>query len=82
MKVTTIRPDEAPPKPRPTASKMTRQVEEMLANLKPGSVAKIDLEGNETARGVKSSITRAARRMGKDVDLWDAAGSVFAQMRD
>jgi hypothetical protein len=81
MKVTTIRPDEAPPKPRPTACTMTRQVEEMLANLKPGSVTKIDLEGNETARGVKSSITRAARRMGKEVDLWDAAGSVFVQQR-
>ncbi|HEX5500325.1 MAG TPA: hypothetical protein VFX03_13895 [Thermomicrobiales bacterium] len=82
MKVTTISSEEAPPKPRPTASKMTRQVEAMLANLKAGTVAKIDLEDHETARGVKSSITRASRRMGKDVDIWDAAGSVFAQMRD
>ena len=82
MKVTTIRPEEAPPKPRPTASKLTRQVEAMLTNLKSGAVAKIELEGGETARGVKSSITRAARRMGEDVDTWDAAGSVFAQMRD
>jgi hypothetical protein len=81
MKVTTIRPEEAPPKPRPTASKMTRQVEEMLTNLKPGAVARIDLEGDETARGLKSSITRAARRMGKDVDLWDASGAVFVQLR-
>jgi hypothetical protein len=54
----------------------------MLANLRSGMVARIELEGGETARGVKSSITRAARRLGKDVDVWDAAGSVFAQMRD
>ncbi|HEU5432552.1 MAG TPA: hypothetical protein VFU81_12865 [Thermomicrobiales bacterium] len=82
MKVTTIRPEEAPPKPRPTASKLTRQVEQMLTNLKPGTVAKIDREGDETTRGVKASITRAAKRMGKNVDTWDAGGAVFAQLRD
>lgn len=65
-------------KPTTKAADMSRQIVESLVL---GKVAQIELSENENVRGVKVSLTRAARALGKEVSLWDIDGVVYAELR-
>lgn len=82
MKMSLIDAEQAPPRPGGPYSKRTTQVHNMVASLVAGKVAKIELEGNETARGAKASVTRAAKKLGRSVAVWDSEGAVYAQLAD
>lgn len=69
--------------PDPNTSPMTKNMRlanELVNSLAPGKAAKIELSGKETIRGAKASVTRAAKRYGKRVRLWDNNGVVYAEL--
>jgi hypothetical protein len=72
----------APPKPATAQNKRQMTVQTIVMELVPGKAARVQLEGNETAKGVKASITRMARRLGKSVNVWDAQGAVYAEVAE
>ncbi len=82
MKITVIEASEAPTRPGGPMSKRTAAITELLAALAPGKVARVELEASETARGAKASITRAAKKRGREVAAWDSDGVVYAQLAD
>lgn len=65
------------PPTKKIVSKNARAMEALLTELqanKSKSYVKINLEGTESARGMKASATRAAKKMGLNVVSWDADG--------
>ena len=82
MKYELIEASAAPPKPASAQNKRQAIVQSIVTDLVPGKAARIQLEGNEAARGVKASLTRMARRMGKSINVWDADGAVYAEVAE
>lgn len=82
MKITVIEANEAPARPGGPMSKRTAAVTELLSSLIPGKVARIELDPSETARGAKASLTRAAKKLGREVAVWDTDGVVYAQLAE
>ena len=80
MRYTMIDADKAPAKPPKTLSRMARETHAIVASLTPGKVARIEPSDGETVRGVKASVTRAAKRMNKTVRTWDHDGLVYAEL--
>ena len=79
VKFTMIDQSKAPrPKAKPTGA--TAQFDELVNALVPGKVARIEASGKESPRGIKASITRAAKRTGKRVHSWDVDGKVYAAL--
>ena len=67
MKVTLIDAKDAPTRPVGPTSKRTAMVDALVSSLAPGTVARVELEERETARGAKASLTRAAKRLGREL---------------
>ena len=42
-----------------------------------GDVGDLELDSDENPRGVKVRLRRAATRLGRDIDIWDANGHVY-----
>ncbi len=82
MKYQMIDAREAPPKPAARPSRRGQLLMQLISDLAVGRVARIDLEGTETTRGTKTSISRVAKRMGRTVSSWDAEGVVFVELSD
>ena len=80
MKFSLIDRGKAPTPKTSTANKNAQLFDELVGALVRGKVARIDLSGKETPRGVKASITRAARRAGRGVRSWDVDGKVYAEL--
>ncbi len=80
MKFSLIDRSKAPEPKSATANKNVDIFNELVTSLVPGKAARVELTGKETPRGVKASITRAARRMGKPVRSWDVDGKVYAEL--
>lgn len=55
------------------------EVEEMVAALGPGTVARITLGEDEKPRPLIEQIYRSAARHGKIVDLWESGGLLYAE---
>jgi hypothetical protein len=72
----------APPKPASPQNKRQQMVQSIILDLVPGKVARVQLEGKEAPRGVKTSLTRAAKKMGKSINVWDAQGAVYAEIAE
>ena len=68
------------PEPKAKAAGKTGQFDEVVNSLVPGKAARIEPQGKETPRGIKASITRAAKRHGKTVRSWDVDGKVYAEL--
>lgn len=66
----------------PSTNKNMQLANELVNSLAPGRAARIELSGKETVRGAKASVTRAAKRTGKRVRLWDNNGIVYAELMD
>ena len=67
------------PKARP-ASSSARMSVDLVNSLTPDNPAPEELFGKETPRGVKVSITRAAKRTAKTVRSRDIDGTVYAEL--
>jgi len=81
MKYTLIDREKAPTQDTKTApTERRRQTEQIVSALAPGKAAKIDLGPKDTARGVKASLTRAAKRQNRPVRSWDINGVVYAEL--
>ncbi|MBA4116377.1 MAG: hypothetical protein H0X71_08085 [Rubrobacter sp.] len=81
MKYTLIDREKAPRGEATSATtERRRQSERLVADLVPAKVAKIELGQKDTPRGVKASLTRAAKRQGKVVRSWDVNGVVYAEL--
>ena len=81
MKYAMIDRGKAPaPKAKPTST--TALFDELVASLAPGKAARVEPTGKETPRGLKASITRAAKRAGRTVRSWDVDGKVYAELVD
>jgi hypothetical protein len=71
---------EAPPKPSGPSSKRAELFMRIVDDLSWGRVAKIQLEGTETVRGTKTSLSRVAKRMGKPITSWHADNTVYVEL--
>jgi hypothetical protein len=45
-----------------------------------GNVGELELAPEEQARGVKVRLRRAATRLGREIDIWDANGRVYFRL--
>jgi hypothetical protein len=80
---TLIDRQEAPP--MPTMQRNTRRskrMNELLGELAPGKVAKIELTEDEKAGSVRNQLYQAAVRQGKRVQVWDLEGVLYASLMD
>ena len=58
-----------------------KRSENMSASLRVnGDVGELDLGPDETSRAVKVRLRRAATRLGKDIESWDANGRVYFRL--
>lgn len=81
MKYTLIDREKAPKEAFKSApSERRRKSEQIVTDLIPGKAAKIELGPKDTARGVKASLTRAAKRQSRQVRSWDINGVVYAEL--
>lgn len=81
MKYTLIDHEKAPQRETGSGpSKRRQESERIVAALIPGKVAKIELGPKDTPRGVKASLTRAARRQDRKLHSWDVNGVVYAEL--
>ncbi len=80
VKFSLIDRSKAPDPKSASANKNADVFNELVTSLVPGKVARVELTGKETPRGVKASITRAGKRMGKTVRSWDVDGKVYAEL--
>jgi hypothetical protein len=72
----------APAKPGAPKSQRATVVQAIVADLGPGKVAKVELEGSETPRGTKASISRAARSAGRPVAVWSDDRAVYVELAE
>jgi hypothetical protein len=70
---------QAPPKPatNTTLARRKAQYEGYVLSLKGGSVGKLVPERAETPRALLVRIGRAATRVGKPIEAWQADGVVY-----
>lgn len=80
MRYEIIDADQAPPKPKTPPSKRTELINRIIRDLEPGKVAKIELENGETVRGTKTSLSRAAKKLGVSVSAWQGGDAVFLEL--
>lgn len=69
----------------PTMQRNTRRgkrMNELLGELVPGKVAKIELTEDEKAGSVRNQLYQAAVRQGKRVQVWDLDGVLYASLMD
>ena len=74
---------QAPPMPRKktTIARRMAQYEGYVLTLKSGSVGRLAPERAETPRALLTRIGRAASRVGKPIDAWQAEGVVYFRTR-
>ena len=68
------------PQPKAKPASAAALFDGLVASLVLGKAARVEPTGKGTPRGLKASITRAARRAGRTVRSWDADGKVYAEL--
>lgn len=68
------------PRPRRKPTRRGQESQRIIESLTPGKTAIVRLGKDQNVRGVKVSLTHAARRLGKPVTLWDHDGVVYAEL--
>ena len=71
---------EAPAPAPDRAKRRVAGVEELVAGLEPGKVAKIELEDGEKPRPILEQLFKAAARQRKLIDVYDVGGLLYAEM--
>lgn len=74
-----IKETDLPSKPRATTKTMQLSLQ-VVASLKPGVAAQIELDADESARGIKGSVRKAAKALGVEVELSDQDGVVYVRL--
>jgi hypothetical protein len=69
------------PVKKPTTARM-RVSHEIVSSLVPGKVARVRLEPADSMRGTKASLTRAADRLDRSVEVWDRDGDIYVKLQD
>ena len=74
-------PSEVPPPHRTSkaVAEAQQQYEGYIRAIN-GDVGELELDPEENLRGVKVRLRRAARRVGKELQIWDADGRVYFQI--
>lgn len=73
-KTTIIEVEEAPPIP----SRGMGKVYTLLVTQVPeGKVGRVELEGDETIRGVHGMLTRASKKVGVKLQIWHDEGMIY-----
>ena len=80
VKYSLIDRGKAPEPKTANANTTARLFDELVHSLTPGKAARVEPTGKETPRGLKASITRAAKRTGKTVRSWDVDGKVDTEL--
>ena len=78
MKYEIINEKDAPAAPAPMTKGM-RESSAILDQLKKGSVAAITPDDGQTVRGIKASMSRAAKRQGLKVSVYEVDGVVYVR---
>lgn len=69
--------------PRPGKKPTTKRGEvsqRLVAGLTTGKVLRVQPEAGQTVRGVKVSLSRAAKNLGRTIETWDIEGIVYAEL--
>lgn len=82
MEGTYLDASKAPRPGKKPTTKQGRASQELLAGLTVGTVLQIKPREGQTVRGVKVSLTRAAKSLGKTIETWDVDGVVYAKLAD
>ena len=80
MNYTVIPSQEAPARAPERARRRIQGMEELVAALEPGKVARIELSDDEKARVVTEQLFKTATRSGKLVDVWEVGGVLYAEL--
>lgn len=57
-----------------------REYDDYVRGLKKGDAGRLDLEGNETGRGVALRISRAAKRVNMPIKTWVVDRAVYFEL--
>lgn len=73
------KPEEVPSPSRGTKAVREKQAlySGFISDVGAGDVGELQLAEGEKPRGVKVSLRRAATRMGRELEIWDANGRVY-----
>ncbi len=82
MQYLMISKSEAPPVGPERRKRRLPEIESLVAELAPGTVAKVILAENEKPRPIVEHLYRSAARQGKIVDVWEAGGFLFVELVD
>jgi hypothetical protein len=80
MQYTYIDQSDAPAPAPDRAKRRIAGVEELVAGLTPGKVARIELGEGEKPRPVVEQLFKAAARQRKLIDVYDVGGLLYAEM--
>lgn len=80
MNYTVMAREEAPARPPERIKRRPAGIDELIAALEPGKIARVDLGEDERSRPMIEQIHRAGTRAGKLVDVWEVAGTLYAEL--
>jgi len=82
MDATYIDANKAPrPLKKPT-TKRGQVSQQLITGLTKGKVLQVPVRSDQTPRGIKVSLVRAAKSLNKSIDIWDIDGIVYAELTD
>ena len=82
MNFTLIDRQEAPARAPERAKRRIRGMDELVASLVPGKVARIELAEGDKPLRVSDQLFKTATRQGKLVDVWEVGGILYAEVAD
>ncbi len=80
MKYELVDRKDVPDPIKPSQSKMMNDSMELINALTSGKVAKIEIEDGAKSRGIKSSLTRASKKLNKPVHIWEAENNIYVEL--
>lgn len=80
MNYTVIAREDAPARGPERTKRRIAGMEELVATLAPGKVARIELAEEERSRVVMEQLYKTATRAGKLVDVWEVGGVLYAEL--
>jgi len=75
---TIINEKDAPPAPD-KMSKNAAEAASIVSRLKKGTVARVEPEADQTIRGLRVNLARAAKQSGVRLQTWDVGGILYVK---
>ena len=82
MQYTLIDSSEAPARMPRRARRRHPEIEELIAALEPGKVARITVPKGTKGRSVGYRIMQTAARRRKMIDVWEVGGVLYAELAE